>query len=257
MAPEAGRRRLLILGGTAEGRALAEAVDARLRDRYEAITALAGATRAPAAIAGAQRIGGFGGAEGLTEHLREQGIDCLIDATHPFAARISAHAREACEAVGTARFVLARPPWLRQVGDDWIEVADMAAARAAVAARGGRVFLTTGVKDLADYSDLPGCRLLVRLVEAPATPLPLESCELILARGPFGEAAEVTLMRDHGIDLLVSKASGGDATYAKIAAARHLGLPVVMVRRPPVEAGSRVDSVDSALAWLVRRASAP
>lgn len=257
MAPMAGRRRLLILGGTAESRALAEAVEAELGERYETITALAGATRAPADTAGARRIGGFGGAEGLAEYLREQAIDCLIDATHPFAARISAHAREANDSVGAARLVLVRPPWPRQAGDDWIEVADMAAARVAVAARGGRVFLTTGVKDLAEFSDLPNCRFLVRLVEAPAKPLPLESCELVVARGPFGEAAEIALMRDHGIELLVSKASGGDATYGKIAAARRLGLPVVMVRRPPVEAGSRVDSVAAALAWLARRAEAP
>ncbi|MDA0704972.1 MAG: precorrin-6A/cobalt-precorrin-6A reductase, partial [Proteobacteria bacterium] len=121
----------------------------------------------------------------------------------------------------------------------------------------GRVFLTTGIKDLASFSGLPDCRFLVRLVEEPAVPLPLAPCELIVARGPFGEAEELALMRDHGIDLLVSKASGGEATYAKIAAARRLGLPVVMVCRPPVEPGPRVDSVESALAWLVSRASAP
>lgn len=257
MARMAGRRRLLILGGTTEGRALAEAVEAELGERYETITALAGATRAPADTAGARRIGGFGGAEGLAEYLREQAIDCLIDATHPFATRISAHAREACDSIGTARLVLCRPPWPRVAGDDWIEVADMAAARRAVAARGGRVFLTTGVKDLADFSGLPDCHFLVRLVETPQSPLPLASCELAVARGPFGEAEEIALMRDCGIELLVSKASGGDATYAKIAAARHLGLPVVMVRRPPVETGPKVDSVAAALAWLARRAEAP
>jgi precorrin-6A/cobalt-precorrin-6A reductase len=254
MTPLAGRRRLLILGGTAEGRALAEAVETELRDRYRAITALAGATRAPADTAGERRIGGFGGVEGLADYLRDQGIDCLVDATHPFAARISAHARSACDSTGTARLVLSRPPWPREPGDDWLEVEDIAAARAVVAARRGRIFLTTGLKDLAAFSGLPECRFLVRLVEAPEAPLPLQCCETIVARGPFGEAEEVALLRDRGIELLVSKASGGGATYAKIAAARRLGLPVIMVRRPPVEAGPSVDSVADAVAWLERRA---
>lgn len=257
MGAGAGRRRLLILGGTAEGRALAAAVEARLAGRYRTITALAGATRAPAVSAGAVRVGGFGGPEGLARYLRDEAIDCLVDATHPFAVRISAHARAACDAVGVARLVLARPSWPRQAGDDWIEVADMAAAREAVAARGGRVFLTTGVKDLAAFSGLPGCWFLVRLVEPPEVPPPLAEFDMIAARGPFAQADEAALMRDRAIGLLVSKASGGEATYAKIAAARELGLPVVMVRRPPREPGETVESAAAALAWLGARAAAP
>ena len=133
----------------------------------------------------------------------------------------------------------------------------MAAARDAVAARGGRVFLTTGVKDLAAFSDLPDCRFLVRLVEAPKKPPPLDNHDLVVARGPFAEADEIALMRAQGVDLLVSKASGGDSTHAKIAAARRLGMPVVMVRRPPAEAGPRVATVDAALEWLTAQAASP
>ena len=247
----AGRpTRLLILGGTQEAAALAAAAVARFGAAVEVTTSLAGRTRRPTAPAGALRVGGFGGTDGLARYLTESGTDLLIDATHPFAAEISAHGRAAAARTDRPRLTLARPPWQRRDGDNWIDVADMAAAAVLVAQYGRRVFLTVGVRDLDRFAAAGNVWFLVRLVERPSAPLPLPSHELILARGPFDVAAEAALLRDHAIDLLVTKASGGSATAAKLTAARQAGLPVLMVRRPEPQPGESVDSLDAALSWI-------
>ena len=245
-----GPERLLILGGTAEGRALAEAAEARFGSSLTVISALAGRTRAPLLPAGNVRIGGFGGADGLAAYLREERIGLLIDATHPFATRISAQAREAASQTGTERLVLVRPPWKPVPGDRWIGVATVEEAVGAIPAEATRVFLTVGVRALAPFAARPDLWFLVRLVDEPAEPIPLARHRLICARGPFAEADEHALLADFRIDCLVTRASGGEATAAKLAAARALGLPVVMARRPAPPPGPSAPSVEEALTWI-------
>ena len=245
--------RLLILGGTAEGRALAAAAEARFGPALRVISALAGRTRAPRRPAGRVRIGGFGGAEGLAAWLRDERIDLLVDATHPFATRISAQARDAAARTETPRLVLVRPPWQPVPGDRWIDAATVEEAAQAIPAGAARVFLTVGARSLAPFALRPECWFLVRLVDAPAAPVPLPRHRLICARGPFAETDERALLVEHGIDCLVTRASGGAATAAKLAAARALALPVVMVRRPAPPPGTHAASVEDALAWIAQR----
>ncbi|MBI3499614.1 MAG: cobalt-precorrin-6A reductase [Proteobacteria bacterium] len=249
-------KRLLILGGTAEAAELAAEAVQRFGAGLAVISSLAGRTGRPAIPQGGVRIGGFGGADGLARYLRQEAIDLVIDATHPFARQISANAAEATAATGSKRLVLARPPWPRHPLDRWIEVGDIAAAAKVLPRVGQRIWLTVGAGELDAFADMPGIWFLVRLVEAPAAPLPLGPHELILGRGPFSLPAERALIRRHQIDALVAKASGGPATYAKIEAAREANLPVVMVRRPPPEPGERVDSIAEAIAWIEQALSA-
>lgn len=237
--------RVLILGGTGEGAAIARA----LEGKASVVSSLAGRTRRPAALAGAVRTGGFGGAGGLARYLREQRIDRLIDATHPFAARISANAREAAERMGVPRLAVERPMWRRQPGDRWICVAGAAAAARALADLPDAVFLTLGPGDLDAFAGLRGRRFVLRRIDPGSSPL--EGAEVVLARGPFDLAGERRLFADYGVGTLVTRASGGAATEAKIAAARERGVPVVMIRRPPPEPGPRVSSVEEAVAWAL------
>jgi len=244
--PEA--KRVLILGGTADAAAIAQA----LADdpAIQTISSLAGRTRAPRQLAGEVRSGGFGGPDGLAQYLEEARIDAVVDATHPFAAAISRHASEACDAVGVPRVQLQRPAWTAQDGDTWIEVDDIDAAARVLAANGTRVFLTIGRQELSAFADVRNVWFLVRLIDPPTEPIAFPDFELICGRGPFDAAAEEALMRGHDIDVLVSKNSGGSATYGKIEAARRLSIPVVMIRQPPLEAGDRVEDVEAACAWV-------
>lgn len=237
--------RVLILGGTAEAAALARA--AAERPAFEIITSLAGRAGIPD-VPGRVRIGGFGGAAGLERFLRDAAIDRVIDATHPFAARISAHAEQACTAAGIPRLVLTRPEWPRTADDRWTLVDDMAEAAAWLPELGRRAFLTVGAGEVAGFAAVRGVWFLVRLLKDG--PPPLVDCQVVNDRPPFTATAERTLMRQHAIDLLVTKASGGTATLGKIIAARQLGLPVLMIRRPPPPLGDAVDTVAAAAAWL-------
>ena len=241
-------RKLLILGGTAEARGLARTAVARFGERLEVVTSLAGRTRNPAALSGRVRVGGFGGVAGLADYLSAEAIAMVIDATHPFATVISDHARQACERAGVPRLALLRPRWRRQTGDHWIEVDDVVSAVAALADHGGRAFITVGVKDLDAFAGFHG---VIRLVDRPVAP-PVEF-EILTGRGPFTVGGETRLLRDHGIDVIVSKASGGAATRAKITAARKLGIPVIMVRRPPNLPGPRTSRRTVALDWIAER----
>lgn len=245
--------RILILGGTAEAVALADRLAAQYPD-LRVVTSLAGATSDPVLPRGTVRRGGFGGAEGLASVLREDGIDLLVDATHPFAATMARHAAEAAAATGTPRLKLVRPMWQQRAGDRWVEVDDAREAAAAIIDLGAsRVLLTLGRRDLDAFAGLRDVRFVVRMIEPPDGPLPLAHAELLLARGPFAEAGERALMDGRGIEALVTKASGGAATAAKIDAARGLGLPVVMIRRPPVPPGDMAADVEAALAWIAVR----
>lgn len=240
---------VLILGGTTEAAALAE----RLAEdpRVAVTSSLAGRTRRPAPLPGGLRVGGFGGVEGLAGYLEQARTGLVIDATHPFAARISEHAAQACARLGLPRLKLLRPAWAEQPGDRWQPAADLQdAARLVAESRPRCAFLSIGRQELAAFSGLSGIHLLVRMIDPPEAAPPLADCEVVIGRGPFREPDESALFARHGVELLVAKNSGGAATYAKIAAARGLGLPVVMVERPAPPAGPRADSVERALAWI-------
>ncbi|MDA0228852.1 MAG: cobalt-precorrin-6A reductase [Proteobacteria bacterium] len=243
---------LLILGGTGEALRLARAAEAELGARLRVISSLAGRTRNPAKVGGEVRVGGFGGVEGLAGYLRDTGVDFLIDATHPFSAQISQHACLAAAATATPRCVLARPPWKIQASDHWHEAADMAAAAALIPSIGRRVFLSVGARSLEHFADLRDTWFLVRLIDAPDEPLALPQAMLITGRGPFDAASEHQLFTQHRIDLLVTRASGGAATEGKIDAARTLGVPVILVRRPAPPPGETVETIAAALDWLAR-----
>lgn len=240
--------RVLVLGGTQDAAAIARAVADD--PAIHTISSLAGRTREPRALAGEVRTGGFGGAAGLTRYLEEARIDAVVDATHPFAAAISRHAAEACEATGLPRAQLQRPPWRAQDDDRWIEVDDVDNAARVLPQHGRRAFLTIGRQDIAAFVSVPDVWFLVRLIDPPAEPVALASFKLISQRGPFDTNAEETLMRVHSIDVLVSKNSGGTATYGKIEAARRLSIPVVIIRQPPPQPGDHAADVEAACAWL-------
>ncbi|QCO57869.1 cobalt-precorrin-6A reductase (plasmid) [Pseudorhodobacter turbinis] len=238
---------LLILGGTTEAAALCRRIAAL---GLPATVSLAGRVAAPAPLALPQRVGGFGGAKGLAEYIRTHRITHLIDATHPFAANISANAVEASAVTRIPLVALTRPAWQPQPQDNWQVVPDMPAAVAALDRLSARVFLAVGRMHLADFAAHPQHFYLLRLIDPPQTPLPFPHHHALISRGPFTEAADMALLTDHRIDLIVSKNSGGSGAIAKIAAARALGLPVLMIDRPAIPPRAEVSSVDDVLAWL-------
>lgn len=197
------------------------------------------------------RIGGFGGVDGLISFLQTERIGAVIDATHPFAARISDNAESACTQLGMPLIAFSRAPWVRQEGDRWHSVPDVESAAAYVAETAGRVFLTIGRQQTEPFAACKKGSLLIRAIDPPEVSLPANT-QLILARGPFRVEDEVQLLRDHAIDYIVSKNSGGHATYAKIEAARLLGISVVMVERPLKHTIPAIDSIDGVLASLER-----
>jgi precorrin-6A/cobalt-precorrin-6A reductase len=240
--------RVLILGGTGEARRLATALVA---EGVEVLSSLAGRVADPVVPPGEVRIGGFGGAAGLTAWLQAHPVQSLVDATHPFAATMTASAAAAAEATGIPLLRLQRPGWSPQPGDDWRWVDTPAEAALAVAGFGS-VFLTTGRRGLGAFAGLTG-RCLVRSVDPPDPPLP-ERTTVVLARGPFAVSDELALMRQHAVDVVVTKDSGGGMTAAKLAAARRLGVPVVLIRRPPLPPGvPTVATVEEAVAWVRAR----
>jgi precorrin-6A/cobalt-precorrin-6A reductase len=240
--------RVLILGGTTEARLLGERL-AR-QGGVDVTLSLAGRTASPAPHAVPLRIGGFGGATGLADHLVAERVDALIDATHPYANIISENAAAAARKTGIAFVTLHRPPWNRVAGDRWTEVADTAAAMPAIGRQSRNVFVTLGRNDIAVFGDAPQHNYLIRSVDAVDPPLPLPHVAFITARGPFREADERAVMIAHRIDVVISKNSGGTAAYGKIAAARSLGIEVIMVRRPPPPDAPAVATIDEAIAWL-------
>ncbi|MGI9505819.1 MAG: cobalt-precorrin-6A reductase [Geminicoccaceae bacterium] len=239
--------RILILGGTGEAAALAEVLEPLLD--HHVIVSLAGRTRAPKALPVEMRIGGFGGVDGLERYLKHADIDVLIDATHPFADDICRNAALAAKRISLPRLRLVRPPWQKVPGDHWIGVTDGEEAAKVLTGLANRVFLTSGHQDLEAFAALDDIWFLIRTIEPPSVPLPANVL-CIRARGPFDEAAEAALLEEHRIDAVVTKASGGEATYGKIAAARMLGLPVLMIRRPSPPPGLVVYDTDAALDWL-------
>jgi precorrin-6A/cobalt-precorrin-6A reductase len=235
--------RVLVLGGTGEARRLATAL---VEAGADVLSSLAGRVADPVLPPGRVRVGGFGGVEGLAEALAE--VDVVVDATHPFAAAMTGNAAAAAAATGTPLLRLQRPGWSAGPGDDWRWVSDLDEAAASVA-DAASVFLTTGRQGLAAFAGLRGA-VLVRSVDPPEAPLPPRTT-VVLARGPFTVEEETALMREHAVDVLVTKDSGGAMTAAKLTAARELGVPVVLVRRPPLPHGVPVvATVEEALDWL-------
>jgi len=236
---------VLVLGGTAEARALAAAL---LAGGVDVLSSLAGRVAEPVLPEGPVRIGGFGGATGLADWLAEHRPRAVVDATHPFAAQITASAATAATERGTPLLRLQRPGWTPGPDDSWQFVESLTAA-ARVVAGYRSVFLTTGRQGVGVFAALPG-RVLVRSVDPPTEPLPA-GATLLLDRGPFSLADELALMRERAVDVVVTKDSGGHLTEAKLAAARELGIPVVLVRRPALPDGvAVVATVAEALTWL-------
>jgi precorrin-6A/cobalt-precorrin-6A reductase len=240
--------RILILGGTAEARALAQALAGR--SEFEAIVSLAGRTAEPLPQAAPVISGGFGGAEGLARYLRNENIDVLIDATHPFAAAISANALKAAGSTNVKLLALRRPPWEKVACDNWIEVESVAQAVQALGETPKRVFVALGRNELQPFAGAPQHFYLVRSVDPVDPPLAVPDAVYIAARGPFGEAEDRDLLARHNIEMIVAKNSGGQATYSKIAAARALGLPVVMLKRPALPDVTSVATVEEVVDFL-------
>ena len=244
------KKRVLILGGTTEAVAIATQIN-QIPD-VEAITSLAGRTQQPVTQTNpvSFRIGGFGGVAGLADYLSQEHIDLLIDATHPFAAQISFNAAQAASKSGIPRLMLIRPAWKPVLGDDWIEVNTNQAAAKTLPGLAERIFLTIGRQELPTYSYVKNIWFLMRMIDPPEPNLPIPPGQLILQRGPFSLESERSLLQEHKIGAIVSKNSGGDATYAKIIAARELGITVVMVQRPPVPEGEIVTDLESVISWV-------
>ncbi|MGY0017481.1 cobalt-precorrin-6A reductase [Streptomyces sp. cg35] len=236
---------VLVLGGTTEARRLAETLHARPRLRVT--SSLAGRVAAPRLPPGEVRIGGFGGVAGMTEWLRAHAVDAVIDATHPFAGTISFHAAEAAATAHVPLLALRRPGWVPGEGDDWREAGSLAEAAEAVRGAGRRVFLTTGRMGLAAFAHIDDAHFLVRSVDAPEPPCP-PHMDVLLDRGPFTLDGEREVLARHRIDVLVTKDSGGAATAPKLTAAREAGIPVIVVRRPPVPQGVAVAATAEAAA---------
>jgi precorrin-6A/cobalt-precorrin-6A reductase len=238
---------ILILGGTTEASALARLLAGR--SDMPALLSLAGRTMNPGAQPIPTRVGGFGGAAGLADFFASKGVRAVVDATHPFAGQISANAALACAETDTPLLVLRRRPWSAEPGDTWTEVADAPAAAQALGPKPMRVFLTVGRLELPAFLDFPQHHYVIRTIDPPEA-LPPDA-RLILDRGPFDEAAERSLLKQEKIDVVVTKNSGGSATHGKIAAARALHLPVILLRPPDWPTATCVDTPEAAVMWLV------
>ena len=243
--------RILLLGGSTEASALARLLAAD--GRFETTLSFAGRTASPRAQPVATRSGGFGGVEGLVRYLREERIDVLVDATHPFAAQMSRNAIEAASATGTPLLAVERPAWQPQPGDNWTLAPDMAAAVQAIGPAPRKVFSGIGSLALTELQAAPQHTYVIRLIDLPKGALALPNIVFIQARGPFTAEDDIRLFREHGIEVVLAKNSGGDATVSKIEAARALGLPVMMVQRPFIPPRPAVAAAEEAMAWLARQ----
>lgn len=209
--------------------------------------------REPVLPVGAVRLGGFGGVQGLREWMSDNKIGIVLDATHPFAGGMTANAAQAAGQLGLPVLHLRRPGWTEQAGDRWIRVPNLTVAAETIAGLGDRVFLTVGRQGVAAFAASKQW-FLIRAIDSPEAAVPARH-EVLLARGPFELADEITLLTSRGIDVLVTKDSGGALTEAKLAAARALGLPVVMIDRPPLPSGAeQVETVAAAWDWVLAHA---
>jgi precorrin-6A/cobalt-precorrin-6A reductase len=241
--------RALILGGTADASLLAAEI---ARAGIDAVYSYGGRTRAPADQPLPTRIGGFGGVSGLADYIRRENITHVIDATHPFAAEMSRNAVAACAETGTPLIALERAPWTKAAGDNWIEIADVNAAVAALPEAPEKTFLAIGRQHIAPFATKPQHVYTLRFVDPPEAPLPF-AADVIVSRGPFTLEGELEMMRKRMIAWIIARNSGGDGARAKIDAARRLGLPVIMISRPQLPERLRVESVAEIMQWLGHR----
>ncbi|MFN3986132.1 MAG: cobalt-precorrin-6A reductase [Rhodocyclaceae bacterium] len=238
---------ILLLGGTTEASALARALAER---GLRACFSYAGRVSNPRPQPLPTRVGGFGGVGGLVRYLTEEAITHLIDATHPFAAQMSANAIAAARSAQVPLLALTRPPWTAQADDRWQQVADIDAAVTALDGPPQRILLALGRMHLAEFAAQPQHHYVLRLVDPPAAPIPLPDHHVLVDRGPFSVEGDLALLQRHRIDRVVSKNAGGDGARAKLLAARRLGVPVLMVARPVLPLRSEVHSVDAVFDWL-------
>ena len=244
------QRHILILGGTTEANQLADRL--ALNPAYHVTTSRAGVTTDRQKVSGNERLGGFGGTEGLIEYLKTNTIDIVIDATHPFTATITEHAWIACQRVEIPHLILQRPAWEKEESDTWIDVPDMQSAQDYLRSLENSLtaFLTTGQKELDGFTSIAKHTFLARMIEPPATKIERSNLKIILQRGPFSIHDETQLIKENKIDLIVSKNSGGSATSAKIIAARKLNIPVLMIARPSLPPVQVKTTIEDCLEWL-------
>lgn len=238
---------VLLLGGTTEASALARLL---AEAGIAATLSYAGRTEAPKPQPIPVRVGGYGGAEGLATFLRAQRITHLVDATHPFAARMSANAVAAAEAAGVPLLALTRPAWQPAEGDRWTRVRDIVGAIAALEGPARRILLALGRMHVADFAAQPQHHYVLRFVDAPAEPPALPDHHLVIDRGPFTTEGDRALLEAHRIDLVVCKNAGGRGAEAKLVAARALGVPVLMIDRPVLPQRTEVTDPHAVLDWL-------
>ncbi|MEO1107609.1 MAG: cobalt-precorrin-6A reductase [Pseudomonadota bacterium] len=238
--------KLLLLGGTTEANALARSLAER---GTNAVYSYAGRVDNPRPQPLPVRVGGFGGVDGLAGYIRDNAITHVVDATHPFAAKMSANAIAACNAADVPLTALTRSAWSPQQGDSWQHVPDIPAAVAALDGPARRVFLAVGRMHLRDFAAQPQHHYLLRLVDEPETVL-LPNAGIVVSRGPFTVEDDVALMKNHGTELVVSKNAGGTGARAKLDAARTLNVPVLMIDRPSLPSRQELSSVDQVLDWL-------
>ena len=236
---------ILVLAGTSEGKEIATSLAAL---GVRAVASLAGATRAAKLLDLPTRVGGFGGEEGFVAYLKEAKIKAVIDATHPFASRITDRTARVCAALGMPYLQVLRPAWVPQAGDNWTEIAREEDA-AAIIPMGSTVFLGTGRQTLDRFAGLEGRRVICRQIDPPTAPFPFEGGEFLIGRPPFPVAREKALFEALGIDWIVVKNAGGSASATKLTAARDLGIPVLMIARPPMPDAPRVETVAAAVDW--------
>ncbi|MDR6266216.1 cobalt-precorrin-6A reductase [Roseobacter sp. N2S] len=238
-------KRVLVLAGSSEARELIAAISSR----FDVVASLAGATRAPLELGCETRVGGFGGVSGLVDYLRDARIDILVDATHPFAAQMTDHGAQAASLAGIAHVVLQREGWVPTAGDNWVFV-DRFEEVAQIIPKGCTVFLGTGRQTLGDFANMVNRRLLCRVIDPPQGPFPYDSGRFVVGRPPFSIAEEVAFFQSESVEWLVVKNAGGTRSRSKLDAARQLGLPVVMQRRPALPDVPVVDRVSACVAWL-------
>jgi precorrin-6A/cobalt-precorrin-6A reductase len=237
---------LLLLAGTGEAQRIARGLAER---GIPAVASLAGATRVPAPTGLPTRIGGFGGEAGFRDYLREAGITAVLDATHPFAIRITERTVRLCAEAGIPYCQVLRPAWVPEPGDNWVML-DREEEAAQHIAPGATVFLATGRQTLERFANLSSCRLICRQIDPPEGPFPFPNGEFRVGRPPFSVEDEVKLFDALGVDWLIAKNAGGEVPRTKLVAARQLGIRVAMINRPAQPAATRVETVEQALAWV-------
>ena len=245
------RSTVLILGGTSEAYELAEKLVLEAGGQgFRILTSLRGSTQTPRLPQGDHRIGGFGGVDGLENFLREEEVSHVIDATHPFAEQISRNAVHACRSSQLPLIRLERPSWEPEFGDNWVLKLDLKSAAEWLMNHPQRVLLTTGHRDLDVFRDAHESFFLIRTIEPVSLPEGFPDAENLIARGPFSKDEEIALTRSWKISLLLCKNSGGEASFAKLLAARELSIPVLMVKRPELPEVSQTESIDEVVKWL-------